>query len=88
MKCNGAVARPGHPRVTDAHHIHDADLEQFHRDGQITTFRHAGRSFGARAFQHQDARFIYIEFGIVHALLQVVHALEYYSAPLVFHQMR
>src|SRR5258707_6583278 len=54
MQDAGAVARPAHAPVRDAHHVAHARLHQLFRDREHAPFRHAGTALGAGILEHDD----------------------------------
>src|SRR5258708_11868321 len=54
MQDAGAVARPAHAPLRDAHHVAHARLHQLFRDREHAPFRHAGTALGAGILEHDD----------------------------------
>src|SRR5439155_23251876 len=54
MQDAGAVARPAHASVRDAHHVAHARLHQFFWNRQHAPFRHTGPALRPGVLEHDD----------------------------------
>ena len=58
MEHDGAVGRPAHARVGDAHHVRDAlAASTLGGRAHVSDFRHARITFWPAILQHQDRMF-------------------------------